>query len=217
MSSLISHLLKQPENALCADCQRRAPSWASSNLGVFICIECSGIHRSLGSHISFVRSCTLDTWTREQAEHMAAVGNSAANAYWEAELPPDFVRPDPSDGFAMSNFIRQKYVQRKWVRATADRAETERMQQSTAAGEKSAPREADRAETERTATGEKSAQREAAALDDIFSDSKQSHQRVAKKPAPRAPSSVSSSTRKPGQKIPERLLRKMRSRQVAGD
>lgn len=49
-------------NANCADCDAPNPDWASLNLGVLVCIECSGIHRNLGSHISRVRSLDLDEW-----------------------------------------------------------------------------------------------------------------------------------------------------------
>lgn len=61
-------LLKKPENQSCADCGKRGPRWASANLGTFFCIECSGIHRNLGVHISFVRSVNLDSWTLKQVE-----------------------------------------------------------------------------------------------------------------------------------------------------
>jgi hypothetical protein len=44
------------------------PRWASANLGTFFCIECSGIHRNLGVHISFVRSVNLDSWTEKQVQ-----------------------------------------------------------------------------------------------------------------------------------------------------
>jgi Arf-GAP with GTPase, ANK repeat and PH domain-containing protein 1/3/4/5/6/9/11 len=49
-------------NDRCADCSAQQPQWASINLGTLICIECSGIHRKLGSHISKVRSLELDDW-----------------------------------------------------------------------------------------------------------------------------------------------------------
>ena len=61
-------MLKTPSNQLCCDCGKRGPRWASANLGNFMCIDCSGIHRSLGVHISYVRSVNLDSWSTEQVD-----------------------------------------------------------------------------------------------------------------------------------------------------
>lgn len=104
-----------PENTVCADCLAKDPRWASSKLGVFICINCSGIHRSLGTHISFVRSVELDNWKENETIMMEKVGNARANAYWEKNLPKDYVRPNTEDRAGMEKFINFKYVLRKWA------------------------------------------------------------------------------------------------------
>ena len=51
----------RPGNMVCADCNTKEPDWASINLGVLLCLDCSGVHRSLGTHVTKVRSMTLDT------------------------------------------------------------------------------------------------------------------------------------------------------------
>lgn len=61
-NSLVAIRNKVPGNTHCVDCDALNPSWASINLGVLMCIECSGIHRNLGSHITRVRSLDLDEW-----------------------------------------------------------------------------------------------------------------------------------------------------------
>ncbi len=61
-------LCRIPENATCVDCGIEDGTWASCNLGVFFCMTCSGIHRSLGVHISFVKSVELDLWTVENVQ-----------------------------------------------------------------------------------------------------------------------------------------------------
>lgn len=81
-------LLKVPGNERCADCDEVNPEWASINLGIFVCVNCSGIHRNLGVHISQVRSLILDTWEEEQVAFMAANGNAKVNAVLENCLPP---------------------------------------------------------------------------------------------------------------------------------
>jgi len=103
-------------NKLCADCRAPDPDWSSINLGIVVCIECSGIHRSLGVHISKVRSLPLDEWGLELVEMMKAIGNEQANLIWEANLPPDFRRVFPEDDReAKKEFILAKYASKNFV------------------------------------------------------------------------------------------------------
>jgi stromal membrane-associated protein len=87
------------------------PRWASWNLGVFVCIRCSGIHRGMGTHISRVKSVDLDSWTDEQMQSILRWGNARANKYWEAKLAQGHV---PSEA-KIENFIRTKYELKRWV------------------------------------------------------------------------------------------------------
>ncbi|KAK7742281.1 ARF GAP with effector function(s) [Cytospora paraplurivora] len=111
-TATLKSLVKLEPNKICADCKRnKHPRWASWNLGVFICIRCSGIHRSMGVHISRVKSVDLDTWTDEQLQSVLNWGNARANKYWESKLAPGHV---PSEA-KIENFIRTKYELKRWV------------------------------------------------------------------------------------------------------
>ncbi|KAG8506501.1 Arf-GAP with GTPase, ANK repeat and PH domain-containing protein 1, partial [Galemys pyrenaicus] len=70
-------------NSHCVDCETQNPNWASLNLGALMCIECSGIHRNLGTHLSRVRSLDLDDWPVELIKVLSAIGNELANSVWE--------------------------------------------------------------------------------------------------------------------------------------
>ncbi|GAA5837838.1 hypothetical protein JCM11251_004673 [Rhodosporidiobolus azoricus] len=109
--AILKEMLKRPENKLCADCKRNDPRWASTNLGCFMCIRCSGIHRGMGVHITRIRSVDLDTWTPEQIEFIQRWGNKRANAYWEAHLKQGHAPPDHK----IESFIRSKYELKRWA------------------------------------------------------------------------------------------------------
>ncbi|KAG0269062.1 hypothetical protein BGZ95_002204 [Linnemannia exigua] len=118
-----------PTNNFCAECGAKNPDWCAINLGILICIECSGIHRSLGTHISKVRSFTLDTtsYTRDLFDFIRAVGNETSNKIWEANLVQSeahdnsstkvvFRRPLVNDSRDYKvSFIQKKYVDRAFV------------------------------------------------------------------------------------------------------
>ncbi|OEH78989.1 arf1-directed GTPase-activating related protein [Cyclospora cayetanensis] len=97
IDSKLQQVLRLPGNDCCADCGARHPRWASVNLGVVICLECSGVHRKMGVHISKVKSVTLDRWTAQWVETLEAIGNDVARKYYEHALPQDFKRPSRSD------------------------------------------------------------------------------------------------------------------------
>nr|GEV60446.1 ADP-ribosylation factor GTPase-activating protein AGD3 [Tanacetum cinerariifolium] len=75
-------------NDKCADCGASDPDWACLNLGILVCIECSGVHRNLGVHISKVRSLTLDVkvWEPSVITLFQSLGNAFANSVWEELL-----------------------------------------------------------------------------------------------------------------------------------
>ncbi|KAF2485425.1 putative GTPase activating protein for Arf-domain-containing protein [Neohortaea acidophila] len=110
--AMLKQLVKLEANKSCADCKRnKHPRWASWNLGIFLCIRCSGIHRGMGTHISRVKSVDLDSWTDEQMQNMVRWGNTRANKYWEHKLAEGHV---PNEA-KIENFIRTKYDSRRWV------------------------------------------------------------------------------------------------------
>ncbi|KAI0401250.1 ArfGap-domain-containing protein [Xylaria palmicola] len=105
-------------NCWCADCGSGSKvEWVSINLGIILCIECSGIHRSLGTHISKVRSLTLDltSFTLDIIELLLLVGNRVSNMVWEAKLEPG-LKPGPQATREQRlKFITAKYVERAYV------------------------------------------------------------------------------------------------------
>ncbi|WOK96651.1 ADP-ribosylation factor GTPase-activating protein AGD3-like isoform X1 [Canna indica] len=140
----IDVLRKVCGNDICADCGAPEPDWASLNLGILLCIECSGVHRNLGVHISKVRSLTLDVrvWEPSVINLFQSLGNTFANSIWEesfqstsnesfddassfcmVEKSQDhscFGKPKHSDPITVKEkFIQAKYAEKLFVHKTA--------------------------------------------------------------------------------------------------
>ncbi|XP_034404560.1 BAR_ACAPs and ArfGap_ACAP domain-containing protein [Cyclopterus lumpus] len=109
--------LSCPGNQQCCDCGEEEPRWASVNLGVTMCIECSGIHRSLGVHLSKVRSLTLDSWEAEQLKLLCILGNNVMNQIYEARCSAEGrVKPGAASVRAeKETWIKEKYVEKRFV------------------------------------------------------------------------------------------------------
>ncbi|KAK8977096.1 hypothetical protein V6N11_021186 [Hibiscus sabdariffa] len=118
-------LRKIPGNDVCAECSTLEPEWASLNLGILLCIECSGVHRNLGVHISKVRSLTLDVkvWEPSVVELFRLLGNTYCNSIWEGSLlknesvdesnpsSTSITKPGAEDAFS----DKEKYIHAKWL------------------------------------------------------------------------------------------------------
>uniref|UniRef100_A0A3P9DMZ5 Arf-GAP with coiled-coil, ANK repeat and PH domain-containing protein n=1 Tax=Maylandia zebra TaxID=106582 RepID=A0A3P9DMZ5_9CICH len=116
--SLLQRVQSLPGNELCSDCGQTAPCWASINLGVLLCIECSGIHRSLGVHFSKVRSLTLDSWEPELLKLMCELGNTVINQIYEGSCEElGAKKPGPSSSRQEKEaWIKSKYVEKRFLK-----------------------------------------------------------------------------------------------------
>lgn len=111
---LLNALRAHPENGTCADCAATQPDWAASNIGILICVHCSGVHRSLGTHISFVRSVTMDKWDIPVIKSMRT--NDSVNRELEYHVPTEYLKPNV-DAAAKDRvrYITAKYKDRAFV------------------------------------------------------------------------------------------------------
>lgn len=102
-------LVKQPENSACADCGAPDPDWASNKLGVFVCLNCSGIHRNLSNNVKSIR---LDNWEDSVVEILKSKGNAKAREVYEKAVPCYFYRPQQYD----CTVLREQWIRAKYER-----------------------------------------------------------------------------------------------------
>ncbi|KAM6941025.1 arf-GAP with dual PH domain-containing protein 2-like isoform 3-T3 [Lycodopsis pacificus] len=116
-NKILLGLVRQQEqgNNMCADCGVPEPDWASYTLGVFVCLNCSGIHRNLAD-VSKVKSIRLDLWDDSLVQFMRERGNSAAKALYEKCVPAFFYQPQHKDCIVLKDqWIRAKYERREFT------------------------------------------------------------------------------------------------------
>ncbi|XP_028460478.1 arf-GAP with SH3 domain, ANK repeat and PH domain-containing protein 2b [Perca flavescens] len=124
--AIVEEVKRMSGNDSCCDCGASGPTWLSTNLGVLICIECSGIHREMGVHYSRIQSLDLDVLGTSELLLAKNVGNASFNEIMEAELSAqDVTKPDPSsDMQTRKDYITAKYTEKRWVRRVCGDAAT---------------------------------------------------------------------------------------------
>nr|XP_027806065.1 arf-GAP with SH3 domain, ANK repeat and PH domain-containing protein 1 isoform X3 [Marmota flaviventris] len=117
--AIIEEVQRLPGNDVCCDCGSSEPTWLSTNLGILTCIECSGIHREMGVHISRIQSLELDKLGTSELLLAKNVGNNSFNDIMEANLPSPSPKPTPSSDMTVrKEYITAKYVDHRFSRKT---------------------------------------------------------------------------------------------------
>uniref|UniRef100_A0A8C2ULK1 ArfGAP with SH3 domain, ankyrin repeat and PH domain 1 n=1 Tax=Chinchilla lanigera TaxID=34839 RepID=A0A8C2ULK1_CHILA len=117
--AIIEDVQRLPGNEVCCDCGSSEPTWLSTNLGILTCIECSGIHREMGVHISRIQSLELDKLGTSELLLAKNVGNNSFNEIMEANLPSPSPKPTPSSDMTVrKEYITAKYVDHRFSRKT---------------------------------------------------------------------------------------------------
>ncbi|KAM7343301.1 ARF GTPase-activating protein GIT1 [Cochliomyia hominivorax] len=127
-NSKMSRSKTRIQTEVCGDCGASDPSWASINRGILLCSDCCSVHRSLGRHISIVKSLRQGTWEPSVLNFVNSLNAHGANSVWEHHLldgttssgsknAPRIRKPSPKDPLHpnKSDFIKAKHVQLAFV------------------------------------------------------------------------------------------------------
>uniref|UniRef100_A0A8C2UBF9 Arf-GAP with SH3 domain, ANK repeat and PH domain-containing protein 1-like n=1 Tax=Coturnix japonica TaxID=93934 RepID=A0A8C2UBF9_COTJA len=119
--AIVEEVRNMPGNRECCDCLAPDPTWLSINHGILICIECSGIHREMGVHISRIQSLSLDKLATSELLLARNIGNAGFNGIMEASISSFSLKPVAHSDMALrKEFIISKYVEKKYAkRSTA--------------------------------------------------------------------------------------------------
>ncbi|XP_010294011.1 PREDICTED: arf-GAP with SH3 domain, ANK repeat and PH domain-containing protein 1, partial [Phaethon lepturus] len=115
--AIIEEVRYMPGNRECCDCLAPDPTWLSINLGILICIKCSGIHREMGVHLSRIQSLSLDKLATSELLLARNISNSGFNDIMEANLPSFSLKPTVHSDMAFWKKISiSKYVEKKYAK-----------------------------------------------------------------------------------------------------
>lgn len=123
LQAFFKHVKEQPENNTCFDCLSRQPAWASATFGVLICYDCSAHHRSMGVHISFVRSTSMDNWNIGHLRNVKVGGNGNARAFFREKRGAALLQPGTDFKLKYESKVAQQYLKELARKSALDAAE----------------------------------------------------------------------------------------------